>query len=104
MRCRTREEPWGSHHVEARALKCDISEAFTEGESVCGGGGGGVEEEALDVFVLWYRLAMEGMVTHEERMLRRNRRAVAVVRRGINAFIAVTGVWGCSQYDVSTEC
>lgn len=85
-------------------MKCDISEAFTEGESVCGGGGGGVEEEALDVFVLWYRLAMEGMVTHEERMLRRNRRAVAVGRRGINAFIAVTGVWGCSQYDVSTEC
>jgi len=32
MRCRTREEPWGSHHVEARALKWDISEAFTEGE------------------------------------------------------------------------
>ena len=30
MRCRRREDPWGSHHVEARALKCDTSVGLTE--------------------------------------------------------------------------
>jgi hypothetical protein len=30
MRCKRREEPWGSHHVEARALKCDTSVGLTE--------------------------------------------------------------------------
>jgi hypothetical protein len=54
MRCRAREEPCGSHHVEARALKWLISEGLTEGEEGppgCGrdgwpadGGGGRVEE------------------------------------------------------------
>jgi hypothetical protein len=45
MRCSTREEPCGSHHVEAKALKCDISEALTEGESDGFGGGGGIEDD-----------------------------------------------------------
>ncbi len=30
IRCRRRDGPWGSHHVEARASKWDTSEAFTE--------------------------------------------------------------------------
>lgn len=30
MRCRIRDGPWGSHHEEARAEKCDISVAETE--------------------------------------------------------------------------
>ena len=30
MRWRIRDEPWGSHHVEARALKWEISSALTE--------------------------------------------------------------------------
>lgn len=30
MRWRRREEPWGSHHVEARALKWETSVGFTE--------------------------------------------------------------------------
>lgn len=30
MRCRIREEPWGSHHVDARALKWEISVGLTE--------------------------------------------------------------------------
>lgn len=30
MRWRRREEPWGSHHVDARALKWDISVGLTE--------------------------------------------------------------------------
>lgn len=30
MRWRRREEPWGSHHVDARALKWEISVGFTE--------------------------------------------------------------------------
>jgi hypothetical protein len=30
MRCRRREEPCGSHHVEARALKWEISVGETE--------------------------------------------------------------------------
>lgn len=85
MRCSTREEPWGSHHVEARALKCDISEALTEGETGCCGGG--VEEAALDVFVLWHRLATKRVLTHTPHMLRRNWRTVAAVRRGIKAFM-----------------
>ncbi len=25
MRCRRREGPWGSHQLDARALKCDTS-------------------------------------------------------------------------------
>lgn len=29
MRCSSREEPWGSHHEEARALKCDTSVGST---------------------------------------------------------------------------
>lgn len=71
IRCSTRDEPWGSHHVDARALKWDISEALTDGESegfVCGGAGfdEGCElaeddEEWEEVVVLWYRLAAEGM-------------------------------------------
>lgn len=32
MRCRAREEPWGSHQVAARALKWEISSALTEEE------------------------------------------------------------------------
>jgi hypothetical protein len=32
MRCRRREEPCGSHHVEARALKWEISVGETEDE------------------------------------------------------------------------
>ena len=32
IKCRRREEPWGSHHEEARALKCEISEGLTEDE------------------------------------------------------------------------
>ena len=35
MRCRSREEPCGSHHVEARALKCDTSVGFTEEVVLC---------------------------------------------------------------------
>ena len=34
MRWRIRDEPWGSHHVEARALKCEISSALTEEKGV----------------------------------------------------------------------
>jgi hypothetical protein len=30
IRCRSREEPWGSHHVEASALKCETSSGLTE--------------------------------------------------------------------------
>jgi hypothetical protein len=30
IRCRSREEPWGSHHVDARALKCETSSGLTE--------------------------------------------------------------------------
>jgi len=30
IRCRRREEPWGSHHVEASFAKCDISVWSTE--------------------------------------------------------------------------
>lgn len=30
MRCNSREEPWGSHQVEARALKWEISRGLTE--------------------------------------------------------------------------
>lgn len=30
MRWRRREEPWGSHHVDARALKWEISVGLTE--------------------------------------------------------------------------
>lgn len=44
MRWRAREEPWGSHHVEARALKWDISEGLTEGEEGPEGGGRGCWE------------------------------------------------------------
>jgi hypothetical protein len=29
MRCRRRDGPWGSHHDEARALKCDTSVGST---------------------------------------------------------------------------
>jgi hypothetical protein len=32
IRCRSREEPWGSHHVDARALKCETSSGLTEDE------------------------------------------------------------------------
>ena len=32
MRWRRRDEPWGSHHVEARASKWDISDGLTEVE------------------------------------------------------------------------
>lgn len=39
MRWRSREEPWGSHQEEARALKCDTSVGSTvEGEGLCGRG------------------------------------------------------------------
>jgi hypothetical protein len=34
IRCRSREEPWGSHHVDARALKCETSSGLTE-EVLC---------------------------------------------------------------------
>lgn len=37
MRCRRREEPCGSHHVEARALKWEISLGETEDEDECRG-------------------------------------------------------------------
>ena len=30
MRWRRRDEPWGSHHVDARALKWEISVGLTE--------------------------------------------------------------------------
>ena len=30
MRCSSREDPCGSHHVEARALKCDTSVGLTD--------------------------------------------------------------------------
>ena len=30
MRWRSREEPWGSHHDDARALKWEISVGLTE--------------------------------------------------------------------------
>lgn len=90
IRWRTREEPCGSHHVEARALKCDISEALTEGDSEwCGGG---VEEAVWVVVVLWYRQTRDGVVTDGGCMLRRKWRAAAVVLRGINAFIGVTNM------------
>lgn len=36
MRCRAREEPWGSHQVAARALKWEISSALTEEEEELG--------------------------------------------------------------------
>lgn len=32
-----REEPWGSHHEAARALKCATSEALTEEYEGCDG-------------------------------------------------------------------
>lgn len=32
IRCRAREEPWGSHQVAARALKWEISSGLTEEE------------------------------------------------------------------------
>ena len=32
MRWRSREEPCGSHHVDARALKCDTSVGLTDDE------------------------------------------------------------------------
>lgn len=85
MRWRTREEPWGSHHVEARALKCDISEALTEGELSwvrC------VEPElVLDVVELWYLLAMDTVANDFGLRLCRSWRALAAAQRGINDFI-----------------
>jgi len=44
IRWRIREGPWGSHQVEARALKCETSEGLTEEED---GSGGGRREGAL---------------------------------------------------------
>jgi hypothetical protein len=35
MRCKSREEPCGSHHVEARALKCDTSVGLTDDVVLC---------------------------------------------------------------------
>lgn len=49
MRCRRREGPWGSHQVEARALKCETSMGLTEeGEEE-------EEEEDEPDAVLWER-------------------------------------------------
>jgi hypothetical protein len=63
---------------------------LTEGEP--GWCGGGVEGEALGGVVLWYRLAIDGVVTGDRRVLRCKWRAAAVVLRGINAFIVHTNV------------
>ena len=50
MRWRALEEPWGSHHVEARALKWEISSALTdECHLVWRGWGIGVEVGAVGV-------------------------------------------------------
>lgn len=47
MRWRAREEPWGAHQVEARALKWEISSALTdECHLVCLGCAGGAEAVA----------------------------------------------------------
>ena len=35
MRCSNRDEPCGSHHVEARALKCDTSVGLTDEVVLC---------------------------------------------------------------------
>lgn len=71
-------------------MKCDISEALTEGESEwCGGG---VTGEALDVVVLWYRLAMDA-VTADERMLSCKWCAATIGQRGINALIVAVNRW-----------
>lgn len=45
IRCRIREGPWGSHHEEARAEKCDISVSETVEFGLGGGDGVGVGVE-----------------------------------------------------------
>ena len=70
MRCRSREEPWGSHHVDARALKCETSSGLTEE-------------------VLWAR---NWFCTNRGAVLRRRLRLRREVgRRGA----AITGSIGC---------
>jgi hypothetical protein len=34
IRCKRRDGPWGSHQVDARALKCETSVGLTEEEEV----------------------------------------------------------------------
>lgn len=46
MRWRSRDGPWGSHHVEARALKWAISSVLTDEKDEAGGVG---KEEAVEV-------------------------------------------------------
>lgn len=47
IRCSMRDGPWGSHHDEARAEKCDISVSETEDVGVAGGGADDVEYALL---------------------------------------------------------
>jgi hypothetical protein len=69
MRWRSREEPWGFHHCEARALKWDTSSGLTE-----------EEEEGL-VEVLWQR---NWFCTKRGAVLRRRLRfRIEVERRGV---------------------
>lgn len=35
IRCRSRDEPWGSHHSEAKASKCDTSSGLTDEKVEC---------------------------------------------------------------------
>lgn len=97
IRWRTREEPCGSHHVEARASKWDISEALTEVEGLGGGGGESV------LMLLFRRLALEGMAgsifgrarDDRERSGRARQRRVALCRsNGLIFPVAVSGLAG----------
>lgn len=86
-----REEPCGSHQVDARASKWDISEALTEGEEWFGGGGGPVTVLVL----LCNRLPLEvaegiiGRVTVGRGRVRRAWRESDAVCRS-NGFILPT--------------
>lgn len=59
MRCRRREGPWGFHHVEARALKWEISLGETDGE----------DEEDARWFWKWH-LTKRGAVRRRRLRLR----------------------------------
>lgn len=56
MRCRARDGPWGSHHEEARAEKCDISVAETVDVGMGGFGGGDcLRAEVEKALLVWQK-------------------------------------------------
>lgn len=90
MRCKSREDPWGSHHVEASALKWLTSSGDTED-------GLGWEEEEC-VFRRNCDCTKRGAVRRSRLRLRRD-----VGRRGVREAIAERRIWRWDRRRSRTE-